>query len=185
MNNNKIEEQFLLAIRLHAQWEEVWLPVRGLPNYEVSSEGKVRNLNTKKILRSSNHNKGYRKVVLFKNGKDSTMLLHRIVCATFYPNPHNKRFVDHIDNDKSNNNLSNLRWCTASENNMNKSISSRNKSGIIGVHLDSTGKWRAQIKLNGIKKYLGSFNTIRAAQKSRLNAEKLMFGSFANDQATK
>jgi hypothetical protein len=62
---------------------------------------------------------------------------------------------------------------------MNKPITSRNKSGIIGVHRDK-GKWRAQIKLNGIKKYLGSFNTIQAAQKARLNAEKIMFGKFAH-----
>ncbi len=39
--NSKIEEQFLSAIRLHSQWEEVWLNVRGYPNYEVSSQGRV------------------------------------------------------------------------------------------------------------------------------------------------
>jgi hypothetical protein len=36
--NNKIEEQFLFAIRLHAQWKEVWLNVQGLPNYEVVAQ---------------------------------------------------------------------------------------------------------------------------------------------------
>ena len=35
MNNNKIEEQIILAIRLHTQWEEVWLNVRGYPHYEI------------------------------------------------------------------------------------------------------------------------------------------------------
>ena len=58
MNNNIIEELFLLAIRLHALWEEVWLPIRGLPNYEVSSQGRVRNLKTKKVMKQRT-DKGY------------------------------------------------------------------------------------------------------------------------------
>ena len=99
----KIEEQFLLAIRLHAQLKKVWLPVRGPPNYEVSSQGILLNLS------NLSTNRGYRKVVLFENGKDYTMLLLRIVCAILYPNHHHKRFVYHIENDKTNNNLTNLR----------------------------------------------------------------------------
>lgn len=41
---NKIEQEFLYAIRLHAQFDEVWLPVKGYLNYEVSSRGRVTNI---------------------------------------------------------------------------------------------------------------------------------------------
>lgn len=54
MNNNKIEEHFLLGIRLHSQWVEVWLNVRGYPKYEVSSQGRVRNLKTKEKMKPEN-----------------------------------------------------------------------------------------------------------------------------------
>ena len=44
------------------------------------------------------------------------MLVHRLVALAFIPNPDNKQFVDHIDTNKLNNNASNLRWTTISEN---------------------------------------------------------------------
>ena len=51
VNEQKIEEQFLFAIRHHVKWEELWLPVKGYNNYEVSSQGRMRRTKTNKIMK--------------------------------------------------------------------------------------------------------------------------------------
>lgn len=182
---NKIEEQFLFAIRLHSQWEEVWLNVRGYPNYEVSSQGRVRNLKTKKIMKQRT-DLGYQKVNLYKNGEQKRKAVHRIVCSAFNLNPHSKSCVDHIDRDTSNNHIQNLRWATRSENQMNRSIQSNNSSGVTGVHWNKCEKkWFATINIDGIKKHLGCFDSIDKAKKDRIKAVNKMFGKFANNQTNK
>jgi hypothetical protein len=61
-------------------------------------------------------NAGYRNVCLSSKGKVITFLVHRIVANAFIPNPENKPCVNHKDGNKSNNDISNLEWCTYSEN---------------------------------------------------------------------
>ena len=80
--------------------------------------GKSTNKNNCKVrvLKQKHCANGYRSVKLFKDGKHSHLLVHRIVAKTFIPNPDNKRYVNHIDGNKANNNVNNLEWCTASEN---------------------------------------------------------------------
>lgn len=93
--------------------KEVWLTVADYENYEVSSLGRVRNINTGRILKpcTSNGN-GYYKVCLCKQGERKNFNLHRLVLTTFNPvEGMEKLQVNHIDEDKSNNCLSNLEWC--------------------------------------------------------------------------
>jgi hypothetical protein len=59
---------------------------------------------------------GYCRVYLCKDGKHHTYLLHRLVAQHFIENPENKPCVNHIDGNKSNNSVTNLEWCTYSEN---------------------------------------------------------------------
>ena len=77
--------------------------------------------------------------------------IHRLVCRTFINNPDNKECVDHKNNDKTNNHISNLRFATSKENNQNSSIRLDNTSKVKGVNFDKKAKkWRAQIKIDGI-----------------------------------
>jgi hypothetical protein len=93
--------------------------------------------------------------------------------------PPNK-IVDHKDGDSLNNKKENLRICTQTNNMMNKSIMSNNKSGYKGVHFHKqTGKWRAQIKVKGKIKSLGLFDNPEDASKIRNKAAKLYHGEFA------
>lgn len=77
------------------------------------------------------------------------------------------KFIDHIDRDKTNNRISNLRECTIQENNWNLSTNSLNTSGTRGVHWDSKRrKWMATIRVDGRTKALGRFEDIRDADKA-------------------
>lgn len=96
---------------------EIW---KDIPNYEnlyqVSNQGNVKSVCSSKMLKSSPNNCGYYKVELYKNKKSKVFYVHRLVAISFIPNPENKKQVNHIDGNKANNNVSNLEWCTASEN---------------------------------------------------------------------
>lgn len=59
---------------------------------------------------------GYFAVNLFKNGKSKHFYVHRLIAMTFIPNPNNCRYINHIDCDKKNNDVSNLEWCTQKQN---------------------------------------------------------------------
>ena len=59
----------------------------------------------------------YLHVYLCKNGKQKNIKIHRLVAEAFIPKIDGKEFVDHIDGDRQNNNVNNLRWCTQAENN--------------------------------------------------------------------
>ena len=97
---------------------EEWRDVPGYEGlYEVSNFGRVRR--NGKILKPSKDKDGYLQVSLSKNGIKTTTI-HRLVARAFIPNPQNLPQVNHKDEDKTNNTVDNLEWCTR-EYNMNYS----------------------------------------------------------------
>ena len=84
--------------------------------------------------------------------------------------------IDHIDGNRDNNKLSNLREVTASENQQNQGGPHRdNKTGYLGVSLNNwTGKYQAQIKLNGVSHQLGHYDTALEAHKQYLKAKLIL-----------
>jgi hypothetical protein len=110
---------------------------------------------------------GYQKVRL--NG--SKYQAHRIIWKMAY-NEEPKGFVDHIDGDRSNNNLKNLRVVDHKENSKNRGKSKNNTSGFTGVSWNKKlEKWVVNIKINGVLKYLGCFDNIEQAVQVRKNEQ--------------
>lgn len=93
-----------------------WTKIPKNQNYEVNSAGEVRNANTGRILTGSINNRGYRTVHIDHYQKPE--FIHRLVAETFIPNddPVYKKDVNHIDGNKTNNNVSNLEWVSRSDN---------------------------------------------------------------------
>jgi len=94
----------------------MWKDIKGFENYEVSTEGQVRNKTTGRILKPYDNGRGYLEVSLSVNGKRAAKTVHRLVAKSFIPNPENKPEVNHIDEDKTNNGVKNLEWMTSKEN---------------------------------------------------------------------
>ena len=99
----------------------VWLPIEDYPNYEISICGQVRNIKTKRVLKQCINRNGYYYVKLNRNNeKFKHQRIHRVVAKTFIPNLNNENFVDHIDSNRLNNTVSNLRWVSSQQNNFNR-----------------------------------------------------------------
>jgi hypothetical protein len=100
---------------------EEWKQLPNYNNYEVSNLGKVRNNKTKRILKPFN-NGGYLYVGLSRFGLTQTFKIHQLVGLCFIENPNNRKQINHIDKDGINNNITNLEWCSAAENNAHKCL---------------------------------------------------------------
>ena len=97
---------------------EEWKAIPGYEGlYEVSNKGNVRNVRRNTLLRLTKTNKGYIQVGLSKNGILTVLKVHRLVAQAFLPNPDNLPMINHKDEDKTNNRVENLEWCTAKYNN--------------------------------------------------------------------
>ena len=100
---------------------EEWKDIQGYEgDYQVSSYGRIKSFkkNKEKILKPQMHYKGYEFITLLKNGISKKYKVHRLVAEAFIPNPNNYPVVNHKDENKSNNNVKNLEWCTVSYNNI-------------------------------------------------------------------
>lgn len=97
---------------------EVWKQVENYSNYEISNLGNIKG--KKGLLKPSIKN-GYYFVGLSKNNQRKDFYIHRLVAEHFIPNPENKNYIDHINTDRTDNRVENLRWVTRSEN-MNNPI---------------------------------------------------------------
>lgn len=84
--------------------------------YLVDEELNIYNAITGNKLRPYIGADGYLQVVRTNNGKRHYQRVHVIYAHCFIPNPNNYKYINHIDSDKTNNALSNLQWCTNSQN---------------------------------------------------------------------
>lgn len=101
---------------------EIWKPIKGYEEYEVSNYGNVRSI--KKLhrrkgplyMKPMDNGYGYYVVTLWKKNKRKNQYIHRLVAEAFIPNPDDLPQVNHLDYDRHNNSVSNLEWITQLDN---------------------------------------------------------------------
>ena len=118
--------------------KEEWRDIKGYEGkYQVSNLGRVYSFHKKDVLKTLKHPKGYLMIRLSKNGKGKTFRIHILVAIHFIPNPNNYSQVNHRDENKSNNCVSNLEWCTAEYNNSYGTRTQRISESMKGKHKGS------------------------------------------------
>lgn len=96
-----------------------WMPIPEYPNYVISNIGEVMNVRTKRILKPAINPRGYVEVNLWKSNKGTTLQVHRLVYMAFKEAVIQPQFViNHIDGNKTNNDINNLEKVTYQENNL-------------------------------------------------------------------
>jgi hypothetical protein len=136
---------------------ERWRTVQEFPDYEVSDFGRIRNKHTGVVLKPL-IDKGYQRVNVYRSGKLYRKSIHRLVLFAFIPNddPEKKVQVNHIDGNKTNNNLHNLEWCTRSEN-----ITHAIKTGL----QTRFGRQRNVIQMSKDGKIIARYSSARDAER--------------------
>lgn len=172
-----------------AESKEIW---KDIPEYEglykVSSFGRVKSiprlikrnngvfLTKTKLLKGTKDFYGYIIVGLYKDGKSKNFKVHILVAMAFLTHVPNgfKNVIHHIDHDKQNNNIKNIRIISHRK---NVSIGSGQKrtSDYLGVYLSSDGKkWCSRITIDKKRVFLGRFNSEKEAAKAYRNKLKFI-----------
>ena len=113
-----------------------------IPNYNsrysINENGKVINNERKTLVKPMLSTSGYHYVHLVKDGKKETKYIHRLVGEVFLENPDNLPQIDHLDGNKLNNSVHNLRWVTASQNRLAYGSEKRAKARMRKVKATNT-----------------------------------------------
>lgn len=134
-----------------------WRIITDYPEYEVSNLGQIRRKD--KVLKPKLNTKGYYGVDLWKQNQRKRKRIHRLVACAFLPNIDNKPCVDHIDRNRTNNEVSNLRWVTYSENNVNKL-----RRELFGITWKKSHKqYQVRFGLRTNQKHYGYYKTLEEA----------------------
>ena len=96
--------------------QEIWKTMKENEKYQISDCGNVKNKKSGRILKTTISNKGYKRFIIYLNKKAKCFYIHRVVANNFIENPHNYKEVNHINENKLDNHVSNLEYCDSKYN---------------------------------------------------------------------
>lgn len=141
--------------------EEIYKPIESFDGYEISNLANVKSIKFEKhrILKQNNCNR-YSQVRLMNGGKKYSRNIHKLVWVAFNGQVPDGFVIDHKDNDRRNNGLSNLRIITQSQN----LVAYHRRIGNRGTIGKSGNRYSARVSMNGKRVYLGIFDTHEMAR---------------------
>jgi hypothetical protein len=153
-------------------WNELFYYKEGFLYYKsdvgrkIKKDSKVGNIKKSGYLQFNSNNKTYS--------------VHRVIYEMHFGKIPEKMQIDHIDRDKLNNNIGNLRLATSQQNNFNKNVRKDSSSGFKCIFWrKDKNKYRVRIKINNTEKSVGYFKTIEEAKYAYEVASKQLHGEFA------
>lgn len=130
---------------MNIEIEEIWKPIEGFDNYQVSNWGRVKSLwfGKERILKPTKIGKGYLAVCLYKGrSQHCKKYVHHLVASAFLENPHNLSCINHINEVKTDNRSENLEYCDYAFNNnwgtRNERVAKAISKAVIQLSLDGT-----------------------------------------------
>jgi hypothetical protein len=148
--------------------------IPGFERYDIS-EGHphdVTHVASGRVRRWTLSYDGYYQTSFYKDGRRHTVRRARLIALCWIPNPEGKLTIDHINRDRADDRVDNLRWATHAEQTQNRGPASMrrdNTSGVRGVNwYKQSAKWQAQITVDGTRLHLGYFDGIHDAEAAYL-----------------
>jgi len=157
---------------------EIFEPIKGYEEtYLISTDGNVWSKRSNKMLKPNTDKYGYEYFVFCVDGKRKTVKKHRLIAETFIPNPENKPTVDHINCNKKDNRICNLRWATNKEQSNNpityKKLSERDTKEYLRYIGGIKNFGRKKVTVYKGSDCIGTFDSLlSAANKLEVNYSK-------------
>jgi hypothetical protein len=147
----------------------------------ISDLGRVFSIKRNKFLKLRINKEGYYYVILYNYDIVKNFRVHKLVAQSFLENKGNLQCVDHINNNKTDNRLDNLRYATSQLNNHNTRIRKDNTTGVKGISFHKKcNKYYVRIMINKKQKHIGCFTTLEQATIARKKVANELFGEFTH-----
>lgn len=134
--------------------------IENFDNYLIYEDGRVYSIKNNIFIKHKDNGNGYKIVTLYNNNGYKNKYVHRLVAESFIPNPEKLKYIDHIDRDKNNNKISNLRWVSAKDNINNIAGSLRYQKS-----RKNPRKYSEQLKLNIKSEYSSGVSVMELSRK--------------------
>ncbi len=159
--------------------------LKPIPNYEGLysldlNTNQVYSHYLKRYKKLNTHNDGYFEIHLYKNNKQKIFKLHRLIYEIHNGTIPDKMCIDHIDNNKQNNNIENLRLATKQQNKMNTKTQKNNSSGHKCIYITKNNTYKVLIRLYKKCVYCKTFKILEEAIINRNIKLKELHREFAN-----